>query len=111
MTTLREAAEMALKALIEYEEHEEQEYGFHRKMAEIDALGGTPPAIVALRAALAEPVVLRTPEECIDILLQRMSVSDLAHAIGVDPSAISHAKAGRARITHYAAVDKLRSLV
>lgn len=53
----------------------------------------------------------RTPEECIDILLQRMNISELAQAIGVDASAISHVKAGRSRITHYEKVDKLRSMV
>jgi plasmid maintenance system antidote protein VapI len=58
-----------------------------------------------------KPMWGRTPEECIDILLQRMTISELARAISVDASAISHARAGRARITHYEKVDKLRSMV
>ena len=53
----------------------------------------------------------RTPEECIDILLQRMNISKLARAIGVDASAISHVRAGRYRITNYEAVDKLRNII
>lgn len=52
----------------------------------------------------------RTPEECIDILLRRMTKRELARQIGVHETAISHVRAGRMRITHYERVDRLREL-
>jgi hypothetical protein len=55
MTTLREAAQQALEAMLSWQERIEREWGCGYSNEKLDALGMTDPAITALRAALEQP--------------------------------------------------------